>query len=173
MNKPLLSNRLKVQPVDQRAFINPNMSGIPQQSSYLGIVGVNKGLQRISYKEQGMRAQKKKIEKLTELVVNNINRAERQWTHIELMQRKQLDDRKFSLESISIPDGSHADDSSNNVATTVYMHKSPSFKKGGSRFESIDSTDHMIARTATLKLPTEGAEASDASPLYYRKIVLG
>ena len=42
----------------------------------LGIVGVGKGPRRITYKEHGMLARRKEIEKITELCVTNITKAE-------------------------------------------------------------------------------------------------
>ena len=45
-------------------------------SPLLGVVGVGKGPRRITYKEQGLLARKKEIEKITELCVTNITKAE-------------------------------------------------------------------------------------------------
>ena len=59
------------------------MNPIAGNSPLLGIVGVGNGPQRISYKEHGMLARRKEIEKLTEICVTNINKAEQRDNYME------------------------------------------------------------------------------------------
>ena len=76
INRPLLNKQLAVRVQDARTNLYSDPDQLPGNSPLLGIVGVGKGPQKISYKEVMNRAHRKEIEKLTELAVTNINKAE-------------------------------------------------------------------------------------------------
>ena len=66
VNRPLLNKQLAVRVQDARSnlYTDPNQMPV-NNSPLLGIVGVGKGPQKISYKEVLKRAHRKEIEKLT------------------------------------------------------------------------------------------------------------
>ena len=89
------------------------------------------------------RAHRKEIEKLTELAVTNINKAEE--TGKKIGEKGKDDERNRIIQKVSVSSfhGS-AGVPSNDVATINIGYKSPS--KRDSQVESLDSVENIIVR---------------------------